>query len=68
MPLFYMKVNNHTKDHLHRQLKCGEMNTRRTGDFLRLGDLTLRGTFGGDFNLDILTLGCYPLTILDIIV
>ncbi len=27
--------------------------TRRTGDFLRLGDLTLRGTFGGDFNLDI---------------
>ncbi len=31
--------------------------TRRTGDFLRLGDLTLRGTFGGDFNLDILTLG-----------
>ncbi len=25
--------------------------------FYRLGDLTLRGTFGGDFNLDILTLG-----------
>ncbi len=41
--------------------------TRRTGDFLRLGDLTLRGTFGGDFNLDILHWDGYPLTILDII-
>ncbi len=57
MPLFYMKVNNHTKDHLHRQLKCGEMKRDVQEDFLRLGDLTLRGTFGGDFNLDILTLG-----------